>query len=436
VDHRDKILYLEGEPRFEPKFVLQALESDPNVQIVLLQRTATDKYLRRNVDSEDELVSGFPATEEDLFKYRGIILGSVEASAFTVDQLRMIANFVSRRGGGLLALGGRRSFAEGGWGGTPVAEALPVSIEATGGQKLADYFSLLNIHPTRTGASHPVTQIAATEQESEARWPKMPALSAVNPIRAVKPGATVLLNGTDESGRDLVVLASQRYGRGKSLAFPVEDSWMWRMDVKMPVTDTTHHTFWQRLTRWLLDGVPGQVEVTLSPDHVEPKEPVTLAAWVTDSKYNDVNDGHVVAHVTAPSGKAVDVPMDWTVKRDGEYKATFTPDEPGEYAVKVDAMKDGKELGSSVTHLRAVPSDREYFDAAMRAPLLKRLSDETGGKFFKSTDTTSLVDAISYSGRGVTVVLQKDLWNLPLVIVLLFGLLGGEWAYRRTRGLA
>jgi len=163
---------------------------------------------------------------------------------------------------------------------------------------------------------------------------------------------------------------------------------------------------------------------------------VIVSAWVTDAKYNDVNDGKVVAHVTAPSGKAVDVPMDWTVKRDGEYTATFTPEEAGLYSVSVGASRDGKALGTNTTHLKAAPSDREYFDAAMRAPLLKRLSEETGGRFYTADDTKTLVDAITYSGRGVTVVRERDLWDLPVIFVLVLALAGGEWGYRRGRGLA
>jgi hypothetical protein len=86
--------------------------------------------------------------------------------------------------------------------------------------------------------------------------------------------------------------------------------------------------------------------------------------------------------------------------------------------------------------LRVAPSDAEYFDAAMRPSLLTRLSEETGGRFFRSADTTGLVDAISYSGRGVTVTEERELWDMPIVLVLLLGLMGGEWLYRRRRGVA
>ncbi len=448
LDRREKILYLEGEPRFEAKFIRQGVEDDKNIQVALLQRTAigtggastnalaaADKFLRLGIDTPDELAHGFPTTPEELFAYKGIILGSVEASAFTNDQLRMLSDFVSRRGGGLLALGGRRSFAEGGWGGTPVGDTLPVVLPISTSQHASSYFSTLAVQPTREGVSHPVTQIAGTEGDSQTRWHKMPAVSAVNALHTIKPGATTLLSGTDEKGNDQIVLTSQKFGRGKPLAFPIQDSFLWRMDASMPVTDTTHHQFWQRLLRWMVDGVPSPIEVATAPDHVEASEPVTVSAWVTDPKYIDVNDGHVVAHVTSPSGKTSDVPMDWTVKRDGEYKATFTPEEDGLYEVKVGASRENQDLGSSTVHLRAAPSDREYFDAAMRAPLLKRLADSTGGRFYTTGDTATLTDAISYSGRGVTVVEERDLWDMPIVLLLLFGCTGAEWAYRRTKGL-
>ena len=79
----------------------------PNLQLVTLQRTAENKHLRLDIDAAGvELAAGFPKTREELFAYRGLVLGSVEASAFTADQLRMIAEFVDVRGGGLLLLGG------------------------------------------------------------------------------------------------------------------------------------------------------------------------------------------------------------------------------------------------------------------------------------------------------------------------------------------
>jgi hypothetical protein len=431
-DRAEKVLYYEGEPRVELKFLRRAVEDDKNLQVVSLDRTAENKFYRQSVSNADELIGGFPKTREELFQDRAISLGSVEAAAFTPEPLRMLADFVSKRGGGLLMLGGRRAFAEGGWGGTPVADVLPVVM----GPASAKYFIDLSVRPTRAGALTPITQIAATDDASAARWNDMPDLSAVNSIREVKPGATVLLTGVDKSRQDHVVLAFQRYGRGKAFAMPVQDLWVWRMDAKIPVTDTTHAMFWRRLIRWLVDGVPGQVNVSTTADRVEPGETVKVTAEVLDSAYVEVNDSRVIAHVSSPSGKTTDVPVEWTVTRDGEYRTTFVADEPGIYDVRVVAERDQKELGAAALQVRVSAGDAEYFDAAMRAPLLRRIAEDTGGRFFTPANAAALPEAISYSGRGVTVVEERDLWDMPVLFIALVGLVGAEWGYRRVKGLA
>jgi hypothetical protein len=104
-DGREKILYFEGEPRFEVKFLRRAVaRQQPAARGAAAH--GRGKFLRLDVDSAGELFSGFPTTREELFSYRALVLGSVEASHFTHEQLRMIAEFVSERGGGLLMLGG------------------------------------------------------------------------------------------------------------------------------------------------------------------------------------------------------------------------------------------------------------------------------------------------------------------------------------------
>jgi hypothetical protein len=116
---REKILMIDGQPRPEPKFIRMATEKDDNLQIVLLQRmaeataNAPEKYWRGGIDSASELQSGFPTTRQELYGYRGIILGSIEAAAFSPEQQRMLEDYVDVRGGGLLVLGGERSLSEG-----------------------------------------------------------------------------------------------------------------------------------------------------------------------------------------------------------------------------------------------------------------------------------------------------------------------------------
>jgi len=431
-DRREHILYYEGEPRPEMKFARKAIADDQNLQLVTLQRTAENKFYRLDVDaSGGELEAGFPKTREELFAYRGIVLGSVEAESFNADQLRMIAEFVDVRGGGLLLLGGAHAFAEGGYTGTPIAEVMPVVL-----QKSGTGLTHVKVHPTRAGEAHAVTQLGDTEEASAERWKSMPPLTTVNLIENVKPGATTLLSGTDDRRRERVVLAYEHYGRGKSIAFPVQDSWLWQMHSTIRADDQTHENFWRQLLRWLVDGVPDSVEARPLTDRVEPGQPVTLTADVVDPRFVELNDANVVAHVTSPGGRTMTVPLQWTGEHNGQYRGTFPTSETGWYQAKVDATRAEKPIGSAVTHIRTAPDDAEYFDAAMHAPLLQRIAKETGGRFYKADAMSSLPDDLKFSGRGVTAVEERELWHMPVLLLSLVAIVCSEWGLRRYWRLA
>ena len=436
VDESEKILYFEGEPRWEVKFIRRAVSDDENLQVVVLQRTAESKFLRLDVDDAEELAAGFPKTREELFRYRALILGSVEASFFTHDQLNMIADFVSQRGGGLLMLGGRNSFREGGYEGTPLAEALPVFMD----DELSDgrpFFSELYVSPTRTGLTHPTTQLGGEGgEEIRELWESLPPVSSLNPITRLKPRATGLLTGGSEGDRTTqVVLAYHRYGRGKVIVLPIQDSWIWQMHADVPLEDQTHETFWRQLLRWLADGVPHRVGARGEREVVEPGQAVGISAEVSDSAYMEVNDGKVVATILSPGGYSLTVPLDWAVDQDGRYKASFTTSEPGLYEVSVQAIRGADTLGTALTHVHAAPSDDEYFDASMRGTTLRRIADQTGGLFYTPDNVASLPEDISLTGAGVTLTEERDLWDMPILLILLLSLMAGEWGYRRMRSL-
>ena len=437
VNNAEKILYFEGEPRWEVKFLRRAVSEDENLQVVVLQRTAESKFLRLDVDDAEELAAGFPKTREELFRYRALILGSVEASFFTHDQLDMISDFVSRRGGGLLFLGGRNAFAEGGYQGTRLAEVLPVFLDDELSTGAGPYFDELFITPTRAGLTHPATQLGADNSEAVIeRWEALPAVTTLNPITRLKPGATRLLSGGPERDRERqVVLAFHRYGRGKVIVLPIQDSWIWQMHADIPLEDQTHETFWRQLLRWLLDGVPDQVGAQSERGVVEPGQPVNLTIEVRDSAYAEVNNANVVAVVHDPSGDSITVPLDWDVEQDGHYDGGFPTTAPGLYEVFVNAMRGADTVGTAVTYVDVAPSTDEYFDASMRGTTLRRIADQTSGLFYTPESLANLPEDISLTGAGVTLTEERDLWDMPILLLLVLGLMGGEWGYRRKRGL-
>jgi hypothetical protein len=476
-DERDKVLYYEGQPRDEVGFTRRAVHHDQNLQLVVLQRTGEDRYVRLDVDSGDELAGGFPRTREELFQYRGLILGSVEASAFTPDQIRMIVDFVDRRGGGLLFLGGPRALAEGGWGPTALAPIVPVELEnlpgptrAAGGatqvsplggqvsgRSEVDFWAQVKVMPTQAGMTHPALGLEGalvemdpgglspapaeptdSEEARAFRWERLPELTTVNRMGDPRPGATVLLNGVspDLPDGEQPVLAFQRYGAGLAAVLAVHNTWLWQMHSDLSLDDQSHEVFWRQLLRWLIQDVPEPLTATAERSRVAPGESVELIVRVSSEEFLPVNDAQVTARVIDPFGAEQELPLYWNLDRDGEYRGSFLPASTGPYEVNVEALRGDSLLAAPPVHIEAGVLDEELRSGAMRENLLRRIATETGGEFYTLDQVSMLPEALTYTDRGTVVQEERDLWDLPLFFFLLMGLLFTEWLVRRRKGLA
>jgi len=431
----ERILYLEGEPRPEFAFLRRAVAGDSALSLVAMLRSAKGKFLRLGVQDSMELVGGFPTRREDLFRFRALVLGSIEASFFTGDQLRMLSDFVSRRGGGLIALGGRAALAEGGFSGTPVADVLPVNLDAPTPAATGTAFAELTIHATAAGRLHPALQLGATEAAA-ARWDSLPPLTSVNRLGSLKPGATALLTGRASGGNDVPVLAVQRFGRGTAAVFGVQDTWLWQMHANIPLEDQTHESLWRQVLRWSLDEVPDRVELSASPSRVAPGEPVVLRARVADEAYLETNDAQVTARITTPAGRMVEVPLAWTLKEDGAYEGRFVAEEMGMYRIDGEARRGTDTTRAAAAALLVDDHGADVEQAELRSPLLRRIATETGGRYYPLADAGRLVEDVVFTDSGVTVRESRDLWDMPIIFFVMVGLLSGDWGYRRWRGLA
>ncbi|MBC7844008.1 MAG: hypothetical protein H7099_16930 [Gemmatimonadaceae bacterium] len=433
-DRREKVLYVDGEPRPEVKFARRAVDGDRQLQLVTLLRSARDKYLRLGVDDSLELMNGFPTTRAQLFSYRAIVLGSIEASFFTGDQLRMISDFVSERGGGLLVLGGRESFAEGGYVGTALADVLPVEMEVSSRSE-DDRLVEVTAVPTPDGLRHPALQLARSDSLLALRWRTLPPLTTVNLLTRAKPAASVLLQGrVGDQGLTRPLLASQRFGRGRVLALGAQDDWLWQMHADIAVEDSTHELLWRQMLRWMVNDVPDRVEV-VADEQSGAGDAVAVRAIVRDSGYLRRNGAVVSATVLGPGGSAQELAFDWAVDRDGEYTASFVPAVTGVHEVRVRAVAGADTTLSPPAFVRVAEPVEEYFGAERRDVLLEQLARETGGRSYTPQRATDVARDLDYSTSGATAVRRLDLWDAPIVLIALMTMLAVEWTLRRRRGL-
>jgi len=426
-----RILYVEGEPRWEYKFIRRAEEDDHGIQVVSMLRTTENKIYRQGIADPSELADGFPSKAEDLFKYQAIIIGSVEAGYFTPVQQELLREFVDKRGGGLLFLGGRFSLSEGGWGSSSLADLFPTFVPSEKGSFHRD---AATVELTAAGAESPITRLVDDRAKNVERWKKLPYLADYQEPGAPKPGATVLAEFREpNAGRAMPLLVTQSYGLGRTALMATSGSWRWQMS--SPVGDTAHDLFWQQLLRWLAADSPGRVTATMPEQTLMDEGHVKMTAVVRDKQYSPAADAHVAAHVIGPEGVSALVDFTPVPNTPGTFEMDWTAEKPGSYVAEVTAEQGAGEPGKDVIAFRREDGVAENFHTEQNVELLKKLSDETGGRYWTPDELGRLPKEISYSEAGISVRDTKELWDMPAVFLVLLGLMSADWLLRRTWGV-
>jgi uncharacterized membrane protein len=420
-----RILYVEGEPRWEYKFIRRAQQDDRIVELVSMLRTTENKIYRQGISDPKELADGFPTRAEDLFSYQALVIGSVEASYFTSAQQELIKEFVDRRGGGLLLLAGRFALADGGWGASGLADLLPVVLPS---KKDTFHRDQATLALTQAGSDSIICRLAEDPARNVERWKKLPYLPNYQEPGIPKPGAAVLV----ETNRKLPLLITQNYGRGRAAVLATAGTWRWQM--LLPLDDKTHAAFWQQLLRWLVSDAPGRVAASVPSQVLFDDGRVQLSADVRDRNYAPAPDARVEANISG-SGVAARVELAPDPNSPGMFRTEWTAGRPGSYTAEVTARRGDEELGRDVVWFQRMDGVAENFHTEQNRELLEKLSSQTGGRYWRPQELSRMANEIPYSEAGITVRDTKDLWDMPAVFLLILLLRTSEWLLRRKWGI-
>jgi len=426
---KPRILYLEGEPRWEFKFIRRAAQEDRTVKLVTMMRTTQNKIYRQDVENAKELEQGFPASVDELFRYQAVILGSVELGYFTPAQQELLRNFVDRRGGGLLWLGARAALSDGGWAGSTMSELMPTILPTA---KNTFQREAATAELTPAGRESLICRLVEDPEQNAARWRKLPYMGSYQDVGSPKPGAVVLADMLVQNRGRLPLLITQNYGRGRTAIFATGGSWRWQM--LQELKDQTHEMFWQQLLRWLVAETPGRIVASTPRPVLSDEGRVVLHAEVRDPNYLPMADARVEARIMGPAGIAATVEMDPDTNNPGSFTATWTAEKPGSYIAEIQARRGEEEPMRDVVTFQREDGVAEHFGTGLNRDLLAKLSEQTGGRYWRAADTGKLPEEISYSEAGITIRETKELWNMPVVFLLALALRSSEWLLRRKWG--
>src|SRR5262245_27834727 len=225
---RRNILYVEGEPRWEYKFLRRAAERDRALRVASVVRTTPNKYYRQGIDTAGELAEGFPVTAAELFAYDAVVIGSYEAAGLRPEQHRLLKEFVDQRGGSVLMLAGRHGMASGGWQNAALAQTLPAQL--AGRQIMGLVQRPTRAQPTLYGTQSPILRFDPDPKKNADRWKNLPVLADYQALGKLKPGAIVLLEGNADRVR-MPLLLWQHYGRGATFLLATASTLRWQMQL-------------------------------------------------------------------------------------------------------------------------------------------------------------------------------------------------------------
>lgn len=462
-----RILYVSGRPNWEYKFLRRSLAMDSEIELVGLIRIAkrepkfewrgrtgessnplfrgfrseipeeTRKYdepvlVRLNVSDASELRDGFPKSAEDLFDtYKAIIIDDLEASFFTQEQQELIDQYVSRRGGTLLMLGGQESFQPGLWENTPIGRVLPVYLDKirNAPPSLEAAFNL-----TREGWLEPWMRLRYSKDEETNRLAYMTPFFAVNQISAIKPGASILSTVIDSERRTLPAIITQRYGEGKSAAVTIADFWRWGM--KDPEQQENLARSWRQLVRWAINEVPSRVELEKEEVNSGPLPLTNLSVRVQTKTFDPQDDANVILTVSHQDGETSTLSAEPSLTDPGLFTAEYASENRSSYRVQASVLDgEGEEIGTDEIARTINPEADEFAKLGPNQSTLERIAAETGGEMLRLDELAELPALLKTLDLPISEVRQRPLWHTPWLFLIALACFLGEWVLRRRQGI-
>jgi uncharacterized membrane protein len=461
-----RILYVGGRPNWEFKYLRRSVEEDPELGLVGLIRIAKrqpkfdfraardrNNQLFKNFEDpnadtaervdqpvlvrlgtidETELRKGFPETAEELYRYHAVVLDDIEAEFFKQEQLALLRNFVSVRGGGFLMLGGPGSFTDGKYNLTPVGELLPVYLDKNvGGDSEHEYKLVL----TREGWLQPWVRTRKTEDEESKRIDAMSTFLTLNHAGAIKPGATVLAE-VKSGEQTLPALVTQSFGKGRSSALLIGDLWRWGLR-REDHSQKDFERSWRQTMRWLVGNVPGRVEVTAAPHEQAASGALEVRTRVLDPMFLPLDNAAVTLRVTQPDKSVVTLTADAAKNDAGQYVTTFVPRIPGIYRGVITAnAPDGSLISEREVGWTSQPEADEFARLEPNKELLETIAAKTGGQVIARDGLDAFARGLPFRQAPIMEAWTFPLWHHFLYLLITIACLTAEWGLRRMSGLA
>ncbi len=427
-----RVLVIESTPRWEYRFIRNALYRDPGVHVDCL-------LLHPKLGPGDGpgYIQQFPEKLEELQKYDVIFLGDVGISSsgkdgITMEQAELLKGLVENQASGIVFIPGSKgnqfSLED-----SPLGELIPVLLDENRKEGYSD-ISTSKLNLTSEGKGSLLTMLGNAEDENETIWKSLPGFYWHAPVVKAKGGTDVLAvhaNRSNEFGR-IPMLVTRTAGNGKVLFLAHDSAWRWRRGVE----DLYHYRFWGQVARWMSyqrNMAAGErIRLYFTPDRPQPGDSVTLNANAFDQYGAPLKKGEVLIDITAPDGTSRRISLDRAEGTWGNFSGRFKVAQPG--AWKIQASIDGDTTHGVKTTLLAQGNEIEKTGMPAKSDVLEEMARVAKGRLMDGDKLSSLVKEIHALPEPTPQESRTPLWSHWLTATILITLLGLFWVGRKLNG--
>ncbi|KAA5540416.1 hypothetical protein FYK55_20595 [Roseiconus nitratireducens] len=426
-----RVLVIESVPRWEYRYLRNALSRDPGVEIsCLLFHPGLDKRGGGNAD----YIKEFPQTKEELARYDVVFLGDVGVGEdqLTLEQCEWLKGLVGQQASGLVFLPGwegrQFSLLE-----TDLGDLMPVNLDDSQpqgwGSRTPQHFEL-----TELGRRSLLTKLADTADENLEVWSNLPGFQWHAPVLSAKPGTETLSVHQEVSNRfgRLPLLVTRTFGAGKVLFMGTDGAWRWRKGVE----DLYHYRFWGQVVRWMAyrrNMAQGEsMRLYYSPERPQVRQTITVNANVMEASGEPLSDGNVNLRIVSPSGRVETIQFESTGQAWGAFSGRFTPQEPGDHHLTLFCKETGDSLETGI-YVQGVAL--EQIGKPARPDVMEEIARVTRGQVLSLDRVDDVIGWLAAMPDPPPAVRRISLWSHPLMASLFIGLLALFWIGRKGSGL-
>lgn len=424
-----KVLLIESYPRWEYRYLRNALERDPGVVVSCLLYHPDISA----VGDGPGYLESFPEPET-LSSFDVIVLGDVGVSEgqLTREQATALKHQVASQAAGLVLMPGFRGY-QASLLESDLDDLFPVFLDdaqprgwgsATPGQ-----FEL-----TELGARSLLTRLEDTENANANLWASLPGFQWYAGVIRARAGSEVLATHSSETNRfgRIPLIVTKTYGTGKILFMGTDGAWRWRKGVE----DKYHYRFWGQVARWMAYqrnmASDELMRLFFSPDRPRTGDTLTLNANVMSVGGEPLQSATVIVQITTPSGKIENVRLQpGGAEQWGLFTGSYAPSEPGEHRLAMTCAENGGNLNTTLT---VQGTAVELIGRPARRDVMEEIARITRGEVLATPDPALIRGRLAALPEPTPLERRLRLWSHPAWVGTIILLLGTFWIGRKMAG--